>query len=77
VVEKQKQMIDDPHQGLGTPRKFGDNRCSHCDAEIGCGHPGIVRYGLVIRADSGRKVWIYCEPCDAELRAKLAVLRWP
>jgi hypothetical protein len=63
-------MIDDPHQGLGTARGFGDNRCSHCDAPL-----GATQHALVIRADN--KVWLYCAACEDMLLAKFAVLRWP
>jgi hypothetical protein len=64
-------MNDDPHQGLGTQRQFGDPRCSHC------AEPTDPVGTLVIRFDGDRQRYQFCKTCEDILLAKLATLRWP
>jgi hypothetical protein len=64
----------DPHAGLGTPREphRDADLCSHCGTPIADEH-----MPLVLWADGGRRMWMYCAPCEQILLAKLAVLKWP
>jgi hypothetical protein len=67
--------MDDPHEGLGQERRVGhdeDALCSGCGTSMPDDLPPLVIY-----ADGGRRVWIYCKTCEDSLLAKFATLRWP
>jgi hypothetical protein len=66
--------MNDPHEGLGTQRRFMEGICSHCDAPIPI---DPVRLPLVIWADGGQRRWAYCARCEEFLLAKFATLKWP
>jgi hypothetical protein len=64
--------MNDPHEGLGTQRRFMEGICSHCDGPV----DGTL-LPLVIKADGGQRCWTYCAKCEEILRAKFATLKWP